>query len=37
MYKTYYKDYKQLAAEVAKQFPEAELSAEDLVRYNIDD
>lgn len=37
MYKTYYKDYKQLAAEVEKQFPDAELSAEDLVRYNIDD
>ena len=37
LYKTYYKDYKKLAAEVEKQFPDAELSAEDLVRYNIDD
>lgn len=35
IYKTYYKDYKQLIAEADRQFPDSELSEEDKVRYNI--
>ncbi|MBR5359765.1 MAG: hypothetical protein IK123_02645, partial [Lachnospiraceae bacterium] len=33
--RTYYKDYKKLLEEAAKQFPGAQLSEEKMVKYNI--
>ena len=36
LYKTYYKDYKQLIEEVHKQFPDAVLTDEMKTRYNIE-
>ncbi|MCR5670877.1 MAG: TIR domain-containing protein [Butyrivibrio sp.] len=34
--RTYYKDYKQLQQEAKKQFPNAQLTEEEKVKYNID-